>query len=118
MADSLHYRVNGEVYRFADERNMQRFVMAPALYCGLVRDPVKPIIREVFGEEARDHHRPGPAKREEPEFVDCEIRQHRKTAKGDAENAIAEPHAEAGGGIARLVAAFLGDAHQDHLDQD
>ena len=40
LADTLHYRVNGEVYRFADERTMQRFVMAPALYCGLVRDPV------------------------------------------------------------------------------
>ena len=40
LADTLHYRVNGEVYRFADERTLHRFVMAPALYCGLVRDPV------------------------------------------------------------------------------
>jgi YHS domain-containing protein len=40
MSNDLHYRVNGEVYRFADERTLQKFVLAPALYCGLVRDPV------------------------------------------------------------------------------
>jgi YHS domain-containing protein len=40
MSDSLHFRVNGEVYRFADERTMRRFMQAPELYCGLLRDPV------------------------------------------------------------------------------
>ena len=40
MADTLHWRVNGEVYRFAEERTMLRFMRAPYLYCGLVRDPV------------------------------------------------------------------------------
>ncbi len=40
MADTLHWRVNGEVYRFAEEGTMLRFMRAPHLYCGLVRDPV------------------------------------------------------------------------------
>jgi YHS domain-containing protein len=40
LQDALHYRVNGEVYRFATERTLKRFVMAPHLWCGLVRDPV------------------------------------------------------------------------------
>jgi len=37
---ALRYRVNGEVYRFASERTLRRFVEAPALWCGLLRDPV------------------------------------------------------------------------------
>ena len=40
LADSLHFRVNGEVYRFASERTMRRFMRAPELWCGLLRDPV------------------------------------------------------------------------------
>jgi YHS domain-containing protein len=40
LADSLHCRVNGEVYRFASERNRRRFEAAPELWCGLLRDPV------------------------------------------------------------------------------
>ncbi len=40
LDDALHYRVNGEVYRFANERTMRRFVAAPHLWCGLLRDPV------------------------------------------------------------------------------
>ena len=40
LADGLHYRVNGEVYRFSSRRNLQRFVEAPHLWCGLLRDPV------------------------------------------------------------------------------
>jgi YHS domain-containing protein len=36
----LQYRVNGEVYRFASERTLERFVREPALWCGMVRDPV------------------------------------------------------------------------------
>ncbi len=40
LADSLHWRVNGEVYRFASERNLRRFMEAPELWCGLLRDPV------------------------------------------------------------------------------
>ena len=33
-------KVNGEVYRFGSERTLHRFRAAPALYCGLLRDPV------------------------------------------------------------------------------
>ncbi len=40
LADSLHSRVNGEVYRFANGRNLRRFARAPELWCGLLRDPV------------------------------------------------------------------------------
>jgi YHS domain-containing protein len=40
LEDSLQFRVNGEVYRFANERNLRRFMESPALWCGLVRDPV------------------------------------------------------------------------------
>lgn len=32
--------MNGEVYRFADTRDLRRFVQAPHLWCGVVRDPV------------------------------------------------------------------------------
>ncbi|HTR96983.1 MAG TPA: hypothetical protein VMH61_03695 [Candidatus Acidoferrales bacterium] len=32
--------MNGEVYRFANERDLRRFVQAPELWCGLLRDPV------------------------------------------------------------------------------
>ena len=40
LADSLHWRVNGEVYRFSSGRTMRRFMQAPELWCGIVRDPV------------------------------------------------------------------------------
>ena len=40
LADSLHFRVNGEVYRFASARNLNRFMKAPELWCGLLRDPI------------------------------------------------------------------------------
>jgi len=40
LADSLEYRVNGEVYRFADRRTLRRFVKTPVRWCGVVRDPV------------------------------------------------------------------------------
>src|SRR5262249_61088946 len=36
----LHYRVNGEVYRFSSDRTLRRFVKTPARWCGRVRDPV------------------------------------------------------------------------------
>lgn len=36
----LQYRVNGEVYRFANEHTLERFVKAPVLWCGVLRDPV------------------------------------------------------------------------------
>jgi YHS domain-containing protein len=36
----LHYRVNGEVYRFANDRTLTRFAHEPELWCGLLRDPV------------------------------------------------------------------------------
>lgn len=37
---ALRARVNGEIYRFARAATLRRFVAAPALYCGLLRDPV------------------------------------------------------------------------------
>ena len=40
LAEELHYRVNGEVYRFADEKDLRHFMEAPHLWCGLVRDPI------------------------------------------------------------------------------
>lgn len=36
----LHFRVNGEVYRFGSERTMRRFMAEPRLWCGRLRDPV------------------------------------------------------------------------------
>jgi YHS domain-containing protein len=40
LSDDLQYRVNGEVYRFATTQTLERFVAAPMLWCGVVRDPV------------------------------------------------------------------------------
>ena len=40
LADSLEYRVNGEVYRFSSPRTLRRFVLRPVRWCGVVRDPV------------------------------------------------------------------------------
>jgi len=40
LKDELHFRVNGEVYRFATPATMRRFMQAPQLWCGLLRDPV------------------------------------------------------------------------------
>jgi len=40
LDDSLHFRVNGEVYRFASARTLRRFMQSPELWCGLLRDPV------------------------------------------------------------------------------
>lgn len=40
LSPILQFRVNGEVYRFANERTLQRFVQTPDLFCGVVRDPV------------------------------------------------------------------------------
>ena len=40
LSDTLHARVNGEPYRFANPATLRRFRRAPALYCGLLRDPV------------------------------------------------------------------------------
>ena len=40
LADSLEFRVNGEVYRFSSERTRRRFMGNPARWCGVVRDPV------------------------------------------------------------------------------
>jgi YHS domain-containing protein len=40
LADSLEYRVNGEVYRFSSPRTLRRFMSRPARWCGVVRDPV------------------------------------------------------------------------------
>jgi YHS domain-containing protein len=36
----LQFRVNGEVYRFANERTLRRFMIAPTIWCGTLRDPV------------------------------------------------------------------------------
>ena len=40
LSNDLQFRVNGEVYRFANEKDLRRFMQAPHLWCGLVRDPV------------------------------------------------------------------------------
>jgi len=40
LVDSLQYRVNGEVYRFASGRTLRRFIDTPTRWCGLLRDPV------------------------------------------------------------------------------
>lgn len=40
LAPGLQFRVNGEVYRFSSERTLERFVRSPALWCGVVRDPI------------------------------------------------------------------------------
>ena len=40
LSNLLHYRVNGEVYRFSSERTLQRFMQSPTMWCGVVRDPV------------------------------------------------------------------------------
>lgn len=40
LADSLEFRVNGEVFRFASPRTLRRFMKVPVRWCGVVRDPV------------------------------------------------------------------------------
>lgn len=40
LADSLEFRVNGEVYRFSGTRTLRRFMQQPVRWCGVVRDPV------------------------------------------------------------------------------
>ncbi len=40
LSPALESRVNGEIYRFADARDLRLFRRAPARYCGLLRDPV------------------------------------------------------------------------------
>ena len=40
LEPELQFRVNGEVYRFGQERTLRRFMEEPELWCGLLRDPV------------------------------------------------------------------------------
>jgi YHS domain-containing protein len=40
LAAERRAKVNGEIYRFGSEATLRRFRAAPALYCGLLRDPV------------------------------------------------------------------------------
>jgi YHS domain-containing protein len=40
LKPELQARVNGEVYRFGGPATLRRFRAAPALYCGMLRDPV------------------------------------------------------------------------------
>ena len=40
LSSDLQFRVNGEVYRFANDKNLERFTQAPELWCGVLRDPV------------------------------------------------------------------------------
>ena len=40
LEPDLQYRVNGEVYRFGEEKTLRRFMQEPELWCGLLRDPV------------------------------------------------------------------------------
>jgi YHS domain-containing protein len=37
---ALQWHVNGEAYRFADQRDLRRFMDSPTAWCGLLRDPV------------------------------------------------------------------------------
>jgi len=37
---ALHFRVNGEVFRFSTDRTLRRFMKSPQRWCGPVRDPV------------------------------------------------------------------------------
>ena len=37
---ALQFRVNGETYRFATERTLRKFMLAPKSWCGMLRDPV------------------------------------------------------------------------------
>lgn len=40
LLPDLQFRVNGEVYRFSEERTLRRFMQHPELWCGELRDPV------------------------------------------------------------------------------
>ncbi len=40
LKPELQFRVNGEVYRFSSLRTLNRFIKSPALWTGIVRDPV------------------------------------------------------------------------------
>jgi len=40
LEPDLQFRVNGEVYRFGEEKTLRRFMQEPELWCGLLRDPV------------------------------------------------------------------------------
>ena len=40
LPPALQFRVNGEVFRFASERTLKKFMLAPTRWCGVVRDPV------------------------------------------------------------------------------
>lgn len=40
VAPGFQYRVNGEVYRFAREETLRRFMQSPTRYCGMLRDAV------------------------------------------------------------------------------
>ncbi len=40
VAPDLIWHVNGEAYRFANTRNLRRFMDSPTAWCGLLRDPV------------------------------------------------------------------------------
>ena len=40
LDEKLHFKVNGETYRFASRWTLWRFRQEPVLYCGLLRDPV------------------------------------------------------------------------------
>ncbi len=40
LEPGLQAKVNGEIYRFSGPRTLRAFRRRPALYCGLLRDPV------------------------------------------------------------------------------
>lgn len=40
LAPTLQWHVNGEAYRFADKRDLHRFMEHPTNWCGILRDPV------------------------------------------------------------------------------
>jgi YHS domain-containing protein len=40
LEPEFHARVNGEIYRFADDQTLARFRRDPRRWCGILRDPV------------------------------------------------------------------------------
>ena len=40
LESQFHMRVNGEIYRFANDRTLARFRRDPRRWCGILRDPV------------------------------------------------------------------------------
>jgi YHS domain-containing protein len=60
LEPELHATVNGEIYRFGSRETLRRFRSAPALYCGLLRDPVNGVRFNPSTKSPRDEWNGGP----------------------------------------------------------